>query len=418
MPSTSSGRAALGERRLLTGNHAAAYGALLSRVEVVSAYPITPQTSIVELLSEMVASGRSTARFLTVESEHSALAACIGAAAAGARTYTATAGQGLLLMHEMLHWAVGARLPIVLTNVSRALAPGWSIWSEQTDFLSQRDVGWMMLFAESVQEAQDFVIWSFRAAEQVHLPAMVSMDAFILSHTSEPLIVHEQRAVDEYLPPLRPIYDLDPSEPRAFGGLVGREHYFEIRHKIYESMERAGPVLRAAGDEFGDQFGFRYGPVDAYRLDDADFVLVSAGAMTSNVRFAVDLLRDRGIKVGLLRLIVFRPFPFEEVQKHLAGRQRVAVLDRNMSPGHSGIICEEVRSALAMHAPATAVCGYVLGIGGRDVRVETVVEIAEDLLTRDGPERCLYVGVKGLPIGPARMDGGGTGPPTGRGSGP
>jgi 2-oxoisovalerate ferredoxin oxidoreductase alpha subunit len=394
----------LGERRLLTGNHAAAYGALLSRVEVVSAYPITPQTSIVELLSEMVASGRSTARFLTVESEHSAMAACVGAAAAGARTYTATAGQGLALMHEMLHWAVGARLPIVLTNVSRAMAPGWSIWAEQTDFLSQRDVGWMMLFAESVQEAQDFVIWSFRAAEQVHLPAMISLDAFILSHTSEPLIVHDQRAVDEYLPPLRPIYDLDPARPRAVGGLVGRDHYFEIRHKMYEAMERAGSVLQSAGKEFGDQFGFDYGPVEAYRLDDADFVLVSAGAMTSNVRYAVDILRDRGIKVGLLRLIVFRPFPFAEVQKHLGGRCRVAVLDRNMSPGHSGIICEEVRSALAMHASATPVCGYVLGIGGRDIRVETVVEVVEDLRSREGSERCLYVGVKGLPIGPARTD--------------
>jgi pyruvate/2-oxoacid:ferredoxin oxidoreductase alpha subunit len=407
----------LGERHLLTGNHAAAYGALLSRVEVVSAYPITPQTSIVELLSEMVASGRSNARFLTVESEHSAMAACIGAAAAGARTYTATSGQGLALMHEMLHWAVGARLPIVLTNVSRAMAPGWSIWSEQTDFLSQRDVGWMMLFAESVQEAQDFVIWSFRAAEQVHLPAMISLDAFILSHTSEPLIVHDQRAVDEYLPPLQPIYDLDPAQPRAFGGLVGREHYFEIRHKMYESMEHAGPVLHAAGEEFGAQLGFAYGPVEAYRLDDADLVLVSAGAMTSNVRYAVDLLRDRGIKVGLLRLIVFRPFPFAEVQKHLGGRQRVAVLDRNMSPGNSGIICQEVRAALAMQAATTTVCGYVLGIGGRDVRVETVVEVVEDLLLREGSERCLYVGVKGLPIGPARMDGTGPGHSAATGSG-
>ena len=200
----------------------------------------------------MVATGRLQAKFITVESEHSAMAACVGAAAAGARTYTATSGQGLALMHEMLHWAVGARLPIVLSNVTRAMAPGWSIWSEQTDFLSQRDVGWMMLFAESVQEAQDFVIWLYRVAEQVYLPGMVAMDAFILSHTSEPLIVHDQERVDAYLPPFRPLYDLDPAEPRAYGGLVNRDHYYEIRFKMFEHMERAGRLLAEAGEEFGE----------------------------------------------------------------------------------------------------------------------------------------------------------------------
>ena len=326
----------MSERLLLTGNHAAAYGALLSRVQVISAYPITPQTTIVEELSEMVAGGRLPAKFITVESEHSAMAACVGAAAAGARTYTATSGQGLALMHEMLHWAVGARLPIVLTNVTRAMAPGWSIWSEQTDFLSQRDVGWMMLFAENVQEAQDFVIWLYRVAEQVYLPGMVAMDAFILSHTSEPLIVHDQERVDAYLPPFEPLYDLDPAEPRAYGGLVNRDHYYEIRYKMYEHMERAGGLLAEAGEEFGEVLGFPYGPVEPYLLDDAEYVVVSAGAMTSNVRYAVRLLRERGIQVGLLRLVVFRPFPFDEVRRYLGGRAKVAVLDRNMSPGHSG----------------------------------------------------------------------------------
>jgi pyruvate/2-oxoacid:ferredoxin oxidoreductase alpha subunit len=394
----------MGERRLLTGNHAAAYGALLSRVQVISAYPITPQTTIVEELSEMVADGRLRAKFLTVESEHSAMAACVGAAAAGARAYTATSGQGLALMHEMLHWAVGARLPIVLSNVTRAMAPGWSIWSEQTDVLSQRDVGWMMLFAESVQEAQDFVIWLYRVAEQVYLPGMVAMDAFILSHTSEPAVVHDQDRVDAYLPPFQPLYDLDPAQPRAYGGLVSRDHYYEIRYKLYESMEKAGPLLAAAGEEFGEVLGFPYGLVEPYLLDDAEYVLVSAGAMTSNVRYAVRLLRERGIRIGLLRLVAFRPFPFEEVRRHLGGRAKVAVLDRNMSPGHSGIFAQEVRAALSQDAPGTDVYGYVLGIGGRDIRVETILEVADDLLARERPERALYVGVKGLPIGPARPD--------------
>jgi pyruvate/2-oxoacid:ferredoxin oxidoreductase alpha subunit len=391
------------ERLLLTGNHAAAYGAMLSRAEVISAYPITPQTMIVELLSELTASGKLPATFITVESEHSAMAACVGAAAAGSRTYTATSGQGLALMHEMLHWAVGARLPIVLTNVSRAMAPGWSIWSDQTDILSQRDVGWMMLFAESVQEAQDFIIWSYRVAEQVHLPAMVGMDAFILSHTAEPLIVHDQGAVDAYLPPFEPIYDLDPADPRAYGGLVNRDHYFELRYKIFEAMDRASRLIVDAGEEFEGVLGRRYVPLEEYLLDDAEYVIVSAGALTSNVRQAVRDLRERGVKVGLLRLVAFRPFPVAGLRRILAGRRKVAVLDRNMSPGHSGIFAEEIRSAMAGVPGSPPVFGYVLGLGGRDVRVETVIEVFDDLTTRDEPESALFVGVKGLPIGPVRM---------------
>jgi pyruvate/2-oxoacid:ferredoxin oxidoreductase alpha subunit len=392
------------ERLLLTGNHAAAYGAMLSRAEVISAYPITPQTMIVELLSELTASGRLDAEFITVESEHSAMAACVGASAAGARAYTATSGQGLALMHEMLHWSVGARLPIVLTNVSRAMAPGWSIWSDQSDILSQRDVGWMMLFAETVQEAQDFILWMYRVSEQVYLPGMVGMDAFILSHTAEPLIVHDQDAVDAYLPKFEPIYDLDPAQPRAYGGLVNRDHYFELRYKIYESMDRAGRLLREAGEEFGEVLGRRYTPLEGYLLDDAEYVIVSAGAMTSNVRQAVRDMRDRGVKVGLVRVVAFRPFPIVEIRSLLAGRRKVAVLDRNMSSGHSGIFAQEIRAALSGEAGAPPVHGYVVGIGGRDVRVETVTDVIEDVMAREELHPALYVGVKGLPIGPLRSN--------------
>jgi pyruvate/2-oxoacid:ferredoxin oxidoreductase alpha subunit len=304
----------------------------------------------------------------------------------------------------MLHWAVGARLPIVLSNVSRAMAPGWSIWSDQTDIISQRDVGWMMLFAESVQEAQDFIIWMYRVAERVYLPGMVAMDAFILSHTAEPLIVHDQERVDAYLPKFEPLYNLDPAEPRAYGGLVNRDHYFELRYKIFESMERAGGLLIEAGEEFGDVLGRRYSPVEQYLLDDADLVLVSAGAMTSNVRQAVKQLREQGVRAGLMRMVAFRPFPVAEVRRLLTGRRKVAVLDRNMSPGHSGVFAEEIRSALAGQADAPPVHGYVVGLGGRDVRIETVIEIVDDLATREEPELALFVGVKGLPIGPVRPD--------------
>ena len=296
-------------------------GRCCPRAEVISAYPITPQTMIVELLSEMTASGTLDATFITVESEHSAMAACVGASAAGARTYTATAGQGLALMHEMLHWAVGARLPVVLTNVSRAMAPGWSIWSDQTDILSQRDVGWMMLFAESVQEAQDFVIWSYRVAEQVYLPAMVGMDAFILSHTAEPLIVHDQAAVDAYLPRFEPIYALDPADPRAYGGLVNRDHYFELRYKIFEAMERAGGLLVEAGEEFGEVLGSPVRPgggVPARRRRVRD--RLRRGAHLQRPPGGARRCGQRGIKVGLLRLVAFRPFPFDADARTLAGR--------------------------------------------------------------------------------------------------
>ncbi|MBU1493229.1 MAG: pyruvate ferredoxin oxidoreductase, partial [Actinobacteria bacterium] len=256
---------------------------------------------------------------------------------------------------------------------------------------------------ETVQEAQDFVIWMYRVAEQVYLPGMVAMDAFILSHTSEPLIVHDQAAVDAFLPRFEPLTTLDPAEPRAYGGLVNRDHYFELRYKVFESMERAAGLLVEAGKEFGDTLGFEYGPVDAFMMDDAEIVFVTAGAMSSNVRYAVTLLRERGIKAGMVRLVAFRPFPFEPIRRLLEGR-KVAVLDRNMSSGHSGIFAQEIRSALSLGAAPTRVFGYVLGIGGRDIRVETVLEVADDLMSREEPERTLYVGVKGLPIGPARPD--------------
>src|SRR5680860_1058034 len=242
----------------------------------------------------------------------------------------------------------------------------------------------------------------YRVAEQVYLPGMVSMDAFILSHTAEPLIVHDQEAVDAYLPRFEPLYDLDPADPRAYGGLVNRDHYFELRYKIFESMDRAGQLLTQAGEEFEEVLGRRYSPLEGYMLDDADLVIVSAGAMTSNVRQAVKQLREQGVKVGLLRVIAFRPFPITEVRRILAGRSKVAVLDRNMSPGHSGVFAEEVRSALFGQADAPPVFGYVLGLGGRDVRVETVTEIVDDLRKREAPEPALFVGVKGLPIGPVR----------------
>jgi pyruvate/2-oxoacid:ferredoxin oxidoreductase alpha subunit len=214
--------------------------------------------------------------------------------------------------------------------------------------------------------------------------------------------VHDQDAVDAYLPKFEPLYDLDPAEPRAYGGLVNRDHYYELRYKIYENMDRARDLLVEAGEEFGDVLGHKYSPLEGYMLDDAEYVFVSAGAMTSNVRQAVRDMRDRGIKAGLLRVIAFRPFPINEIRTVLAGRRKVAVLDRNMSAGHSGIFAEEIRSALLGQPDAPPIFDYIVGLGGRDVRVETAMEILDDLLVREEPEMALFVGVKGLPIGPTR----------------
>ncbi|HHF43445.1 MAG TPA: pyruvate ferredoxin oxidoreductase, partial [Candidatus Aminicenantes bacterium] len=212
-------------RKVLMGNHALSYGAMLSRVQVIAAYPITPQTQVVELLSEMCAEKILDAQFIKVESEHSAMAACLGASLAGARTFTATSAQGLALMHELLHWASGGRLPVVLGNINRAMAPGWSIWTDQNDSLSQRDTGWMQFYCGSNQEVLDSVIQAFKVAEKLHIPAMIILDAFSLSHTYEIVDVPDQEKVDKFLPPFQPKFRLTPDEPHAFGGLTSPEHY-------------------------------------------------------------------------------------------------------------------------------------------------------------------------------------------------
>ncbi len=388
-------------QKVLTGNHAVSWGAKLARVQVISAYPITPQTTIVELLSEMVASGELRAEFITVESEHSAMAACVAASAAGARAFTATSSQGLALMHEMLHWAAGARLPIVLANVTRAMGPPWSIWSEHTDFINQRDTGWMQLFAESNQEALDFILWLYKVGEQVYLPGMVALDAFILSHTFEPVTIYDQERVDEYLPPYRPLYDLNPAEPRAWGGLANRDQYAEFRYKIQKAHERALLLLREEGKAFAEVVGGKpHDVVDSYMLDDADYVLISAGALSSNVRYAVKELRERGERVGFLRLIALRPFPTPIVRELLAGRKKVAVIDRDLSPGRGGAIAQEIKASLYGLSDAPPVYGYIIGLGGRDVQVEKILEIYEDLKGREEPEEILWADITGLPIGP------------------
>ncbi len=382
-------------KRVLEGSQAVAEAVRLARVQVVSAYPITPQTHIVEFLSEYCASGTMNARFLRVESEHSCMAALIGAQSAGVRTFTATSGQGLALMHELLHWASGARLPIVMAEVNRALAPGWNIWVDQTDSLAQRDTGWIQFYCEDSQEVIDTTLQAYRLAEAVALPVMVVLDAFFLSHTYEPVDVPETEEADRFLPPYEARFQLDTQAPCSFGPLVPPAVYMEMRHDIARAMETALETFPSIEDEYAAIFGRRYGAVEAIRCDDAEIVLVTSGTVTSTARSVIENLRARGEKLGVLKVKLFRPFPVEAIRGALRGAKKVAVIDRNFSFGASGIFAQEVRAALCNAPGHPPVFGFVAGIGGRDVTPEVLEEIYWKTKNSDAPEReSVWIGLQ------------------------
>jgi pyruvate/2-oxoacid:ferredoxin oxidoreductase alpha subunit len=365
-------------KRVIEGSQAVAEAVRLARVNVISAYPITPQTHIVEFLSEYCANGTLNARFLRVESEHSALAALIGTASTGVRSFTATSGQGLALMHELLHWASGARLPIVMAEVNRALAPGWNIWIDQTDSLAQRDTGWIQMYCEHGQEVLDSVIQAYRLGELVSLPVMVVLDAFYLSHTYEPVDIPEQELVDRFLPPFEPKFQLETENPCAFGSLVTPNVYMEMRHNIAVAMEEVLSLFQDVENGFEEIFDRRYGAIEPVACDDAEIILVTSGTVTSTCRQVVDDLRSQGEKVGLLKVKLFRPFPVELIRQNLTSAQKIAVVDRNYSFGASGIFAQEIRAALCNTPERPLVFGYIAGIGGRDVTANVLEEIYWD----------------------------------------
>jgi pyruvate/2-oxoacid:ferredoxin oxidoreductase alpha subunit len=382
-------------KKVIMGNHALSFGAQLSRAQVIAAYPITPQTQVVELLSEMCADKTLDAKFIKVESEHSAMAACIGASIAGARTFTATSAQGLALMHELLHWASGGRHPIVMGNINRAMAPGWSIWSDQNDSLSERDTGWMQYYCASNQEVMDTVVQAFKVSEALLIPSMVILDAFTLSHTYEVVDIPDAALVDKYLPPFKPEIRLTPDDPHAFGGLTSPEHYFELRYKLQKDMEKAPALIEETGREFEKLFGRPMGLVDPYLCEDADLVLVTSGTAGFTARVAVDELRKGGMKAGNLRVKVLRPFPFEKIRDIAGKAKRVAVVDRNISYGHHGIFYQEVKSALYGRDKTPPLFGYITGLGGRDITVEHFKEIAAHAVSKDrADEEIVWIGVK------------------------
>jgi len=381
-------------KQVLEGSHAVSEAVRLARVQVMSAYPITPQTHIVEALSEFCADGTMDARFICVESEHSAMAAVIGASTGGVRTFTATSSHGLALMHELLHWASAARLPIVMAEVNRALGPGWNIWMDQTDSLAQRDTGWIQLYCEDGQDVFDTTIQAFRLAEAVNLPVMVVLDAFFLSHTYEPVDVADQETVDRFLPLFSPRIQLDISNPCAISQMAPPTVYMEMRRDIQRAMETVPGRFEKVEDEFAATFGRKHGAMEPVFCEDAHVILVVSGTVASTCRQVVEDLRLRGEKVGMLKIKMFRPFPVELIREILGPARKVAVVDRNFSFGASGIFAQEIRAALCNQLRRPPVFDYIVGLGGRDVTPDTLEEIFRITKQNDFPtEECTWVGL-------------------------
>ena len=375
-------------REVLSGNYAQSYAVRLARVQVVSAYPITPQTSIVEKLADFVATGELPAQFVKVESEHSALQVCVSAAALGARTYTATSSQGLLLMHELVHWASGMRTPIVMGVVNRAVGPPWNIGADHTDSMSQRDTGWIQFYAESNQEVLDTVLQAFRLAEHpsVRLPAMVCEDAFYLSHTVEPVDVPDQATVDSFLPPRESHAVLVPGQAMRLGSFTGPDQYVDFRREVADAMMRVPKVFEEVEADYERIIGRSHGgALPTYRTEGADAILVTMGTATTTARSVVDELRAEGRKVGLAKLRLFRPFPEDEVRRLAASADRIGVADRSYTFGRMGPAATEVSAALYTAPRHPAVTCFLTGIGGRDVTPHEVRHVFETLLSDEEP---------------------------------
>ena len=397
--------------RILDGNQAAAQGAKLSRVQVIAAYPITPQSPVTETLSEFVERGELSAEYVAVESEHSSLTVCASASMVGARTFTATSAHGLAYMHELLHWTAGARLPVVLVCVNRAMGAPWNILNDQQDSISQRDTGWIQIYARNNQEILDSVLQAYKIAESVYVPVMVCYDGYVLSHTEMPVDIPSQSDVDRFLPPYKPHTILDPANPKNYNLVtlanprVNAEGvlchgYMELRYLLQEALQNSKETIIGVGEEFGELFGRSYANVfweDG--LEDADIVIVAMGSLAMEAIVAADMLREEGHKVGILGLRVFRPFPKTDVVKALEKSRLVVVFDKNISYGLEGATCSEIKSALYGSSVNAVIRNFIVGLGGHDVKARELVEaikkslpsLTEGVLNSEYPEWICYI---------------------------
>jgi pyruvate ferredoxin oxidoreductase alpha subunit len=368
---------------VVEGSYAVAHSAKVCRPNVISAYPITPQTHIVENLSKFTADGEiPCCEYINVESEFSAISALIGASAVGARTYSATTSQGLLLMHEALFNASGMRFPIVMTIANRAVSAPINIWNDHQDSIAQRDTGWIQLYVEDVQEASDTLPQLYKIAEDpdVMLPGMVCMDGFILSHVYEPVILLEQKLTDYFLPPFQPENVLDPDDPKTLGAFTTPDIYEEFRYLQEQAMQKALLKIEVVAKEFEEIFGrFHGGLVDGYMLDDAEIVIMAMGSILGTIKDVVDQYRARGEKIGVLKVRSFRPFPEEQIRKAVKNAHAIVVLDKNISIGtNEGALFTETKSCLYNTKTRIPLLGYTLGHGGRDIRIESIEKVIEE----------------------------------------
>jgi pyruvate/2-oxoacid:ferredoxin oxidoreductase alpha subunit len=372
---------------VMTGNEAAATAARLARVQVIAAYPITPQSPVVEQLAAWVESGELPAEFVAVESEHSAMTVCIGASTVGARTFTATSSNGLAYMTEQVWWAPGARLPIVMCVVNRALAAPWNVLNDQQDSMSVRDAGWVQLFCRDNQEILDTTVQAYRIAERLHVPVMVCYDGFLLSHTMMPVAVPSPEQVDAFLPPFtQPFTVVDPGDPRNIGPVVladpredetgtTRGGYMEIRALHHRALLDALAVIPETDAEYAAAVGRSWGGLLwEHLLDDAEVVLIAAGSLGTQLTLTAERLRSEGVKAGVLGIRAYRPFPVEALREKLAGRRLALVFDKALSYGYEGPICSDLRGAMLGIEGAPAVFGAVCGLGGRDVTPDDLAE--------------------------------------------
>jgi len=350
----------------------------LANVDVVAAYPITPQTHIVEHLAQLVADGELDAAYIPVESEHSAMSACLGASAVGARTFTATAGQGLELMHEVLYVASSMRLPVVMTVTNRALSSPLSVWGDHSDAMAIRDTGWIQIFAENGQEVIDEVLCAFRIAEdqKVLLPVIVHLDGFHLSHMIEPIYMPEQGEVDEFIPPYQHLLPLNPDKPITMGAFAPPFIYSETKKAQEVNLTAAKEVILQCWDEFGNIFQRHYSPVDCYRAEDATVLLLTMGSFGETATIAIDKMRSEGRNVGLVKVRLWRPFPFAEIRQAVKGAEVLIILDRALSfGGPAGPVCSEIKAALYNEDKRPKVISFVGGLGGRDISPEGFEQI-------------------------------------------
>ena len=372
--------------QIMTGNSAAAWGARLAKVQVVSAYPITPSTSVTETIANWVERGELKAEYVLVESEHSVMTVCVSASTVGARVFTSTSSHGLLYMHEQLHWAAGSRLPIVLCCINRGVGAPWSIFNDQQDSIAQRDTGWIQIYCRDNQEIIDSVIQAYRIAEEVYCPVMVCYDGFVLSHTMMPVDIPDAEEVCRFLPPYKPHTLLCAEEPRNINPVIFpwqrrdaegvlRDGYMDMRWKLQHALEGSAAVIARTSRDFAERFGRDHGGLLwGYRTEDAELFIAAMGSIATEATTAADLLREQGVRAGVVGVRVYRPFPREEVRQAFRSAPAIIVFEKDISYGYEGALAADIKAALYGTGIAAPIHNFIAGLGGRDVKAHELAE--------------------------------------------